>query len=367
MKNIRRLLLSCLSGALVVSGLLVWRVFDRPGMDSPPAQAGSTPTGASGSPVGPTRTAPAPLGSEPEPGPGQTGLSSEEALEALRRDPRWRWRRPIAFWGIVLDEQGQPVPGARVEMTWTDLSQAGHSSATVNTDGLGRAGLEGREGGVLTVRAGHEGFHTTKEAHRILNYAEPWDPQFHRPDPDRPVVLRLRRKGSAEPLVHRENLRFPITTETGEVVLDLVGQRQVASGGDLRIAVQHGPERSVDGRRRFDWDVVIAAVDGGLVAHDEEFPFLAPDSGYVPRIRSRQVAEDPAWQEAFEGRFFLRSRSGTIHARIRLRVSPLPRGAPPTVTVLDYHLNPSGSRNLEYTSELDVSAEHYDGTRREGR
>jgi|GEM_PF-1583091 len=365
MKNIRGLLISGLSGALVVSGVLVWRIAHGPGSANRPTVSRSAQAEAASGSVESTGPVPESIGSKP--GVGQTDPIAEEALEALRRDPEWRWRRPIAFWGLVLDELGQPVADARVEMTWTDLSPAGHSSTTMTSDGSGRVRLEGKEGAVLTVRASREGFHSTREAHRILNYGEPWDPRFHRPNPDQPEVLRLRRRGPAEPLIHRETLKFPMTSATGEMVIDLVGQRTVAVGGDLRVVVHHGPERLVEGRRRFDWAVVLSGVEGGLVAHEEEFPFRAPDVGYLPEIRFQQAAEDPAWREGFEGRFFLRSRNGTVHARIELRVSPFPRGAPPTVTLLDYHLNPSSSRNLEYTPELDVSAEHYDRARREPR
>ena len=356
MRQKRVLFISFLSGALVVSSILLWRIAQSP--------QGKTP--AVGSVVSAeSETSGGSIQGDIKPGleAGRIGLSDAEALEAIRRDPEWRWRRPIAFWGLVLHEQEHPVPGAQVELTWTDLSPAGHSSAMRITDPLGQIRLDGQKGAVLTVRVSRDGFYSTQEAHRILNYAEPWDPQFHRPDPDRPVVLRLRRKGSAEPLVHRENLRFPITSTTGEVLVDLVGQRAVTSGGDLRISLQHGPEESIDGRRRFDWGIVIAAVDGGLVAHSEEFPFEAPEMGYLPAVRVSRSARDSGWQEGFEGRFFLRSRNGRIHARIELRISPCPRGAPPTVTVLDYHLNPSGSRNLEYAQELDVSLDHYNQAR----
>ena len=361
MKNIRGLLISGLFGALVVSALLVWRIAHDPGLANQPTVSRSSLVGGPLDPVESTAQGPKPI--ESESGQGQSNPSAEEALEALRRDPLWRWQRPIAFWGLVLDELGQPVPDARVEMTWTDLSPAGHSSTIMTSDGSGRVRLEGKEGAVLTVRASREGFHSTREAHRILNFGEPWDLRFHRPNPDRPEVLRLRRLGSAEPLIHRENLRFPVTSATGEVLIDLVGQRVVPSGGDLRVAVQKGPERSSGGRRRFDWEVVMAAVDGGLVAHGEEFPFRAPDTGYLPEIRFQQAAEDPSWRDSFEGRFFLRSRNGAVHARIEVRISPFPRGAPPAVTLLDYHLNPSGSVNLEYRPELDVSTEYYDRAR----
>lgn len=357
MRQNRRLLVPLLSGALVLQGILLWRVTQGPQVAVPgdgsvvPALV-ATPGASS-----PDRIAPDSESSRP-------ALSEADALEAIRRDPEWRWRRPIDFWGVVLDQQGHPVSGARVDLSWTDRSPAGNSSETRTTDPSGRVHLNGKTGAVLTVRASSDGFHNTRDSHRILNYAEPWDPQFHRPDPDRPVVLRLRRKGHTEPLVHRENLRFPITSTAGEVRLDLVGQRAVLSGGDLRISLQHGPEEFIEGRRRFDWEILIAAVDGGLASHSEEFPFRAPETGYLPVIRFSQSARDSVWQDGFEGRFFLRSRNGQVHARIQLRISPFPKGAPPTVTVLDYHLNPAGSRNLEYASELDVSSDHYDRARR---
>ena len=361
MKNIRGLLISCLSGALVVLAILGWRIVQGPRATTEGADVTPPPTDVLGIPQGSFSSAQEPVATGPV--SDRSDLSAAQALEALHRDPQWKWKRPITFWGLVLDEQGRPVPGARVEMTWTDLSPDGHSSATMISDGTGRVRLEGKEGAVLAVRANHGAFYSTKEAHRILNYAEPWDPQFHRPDPDQPVVLRLRRKGLCEPLVHRENLRFPIVSATGEVRIDLVGQREVSSGGDLWITVHHGSESVVGGRRRFDWDMVISPVDGGMVAHSEEFPFVAPETGYLPEVRYSHSAEDPGWQDGFEGRFFLRTRNGKVHARIELRISPFPRGAPPTVTLLDYHLNLGGSRNLEYSPDLDVSSDHYDRAR----
>ena len=352
MRQNRRLLVPLLSGALVVVGILLWRVVQGPQV-AVPGDGSVVPA------VVVTSGASSPDPIAPDIESSRPALSEADALEAIRRDPEWRWRRPIDFWGLVLDQQGHPVSGARVDLSWTDRSPAGNSSETRTTDPSGRVHLNGKTGAVLTVRASSDGFHNTGDSHRILNYAEPWDPQFHRPDPDRPVVLRLRRKGPTEPLVHRENLRFPITSTTGDVRLDLVGQRAVPSGGDLRVSVRHGPDETVGGRRRFDWEIVIAAVEGGLVAHTEEFPFEAPEAGYVPEVRVARSARDSDWEDGFEGRFFLRSRNGRVHARIGLRVSPHPRGAPPTVTVLDYHLNPRGSRNLEYSPDLDVSVEHY--------
>jgi hypothetical protein len=61
-------------------------------------------------------------------------------------DQAWEWRMPINFFGRVLDENEQPVPGAKVELSWTNLSQAGSSEAQTTTDAQGFFSLLNRTG-----------------------------------------------------------------------------------------------------------------------------------------------------------------------------------------------------------------------------
>src|SRR2546423_13940480 len=39
-----------------------------------------------------------------------------------RIDSKWEWKIPIRFYGVAVDENGQPVASVDVHFQWTDLS-----------------------------------------------------------------------------------------------------------------------------------------------------------------------------------------------------------------------------------------------------
>ena len=79
------------------------------------------------------------------------------------KDRYFEWKMPINFYGRVLDEINQPVGGATVKFTWTDLSPAGSSSAEVLSDGSGSFALTGKQGKRLVVDSvTKEGYYLSK-------------------------------------------------------------------------------------------------------------------------------------------------------------------------------------------------------------
>ena len=283
----------------------------------------------------------------------------QEALDGERQDRSWKWKRPIRFYGLVWDDQDQPVADAEVRFQWTDTSPEGTREMLLQSNASGEVELVDRQGYVLTIHASKEGYDTTQQGTFSLNYAEPWDRRFHQPDPTRPVILRLRKRGTSEPLVHRQGLRFPITPNPGTVMIDLVGQRRTTVGGDLVFRLEHGPEVFIDGKRRFDWNVEVLGVDGGLLEHQLEFPVLAPEGGYLPRLQRSMKASDPGWSDHWTVSCFFQSQKGGHYGRVTFQAFPFPQGSSPGVTLLEYFVNPVGSRNLQYSRDMDVSERYY--------
>jgi len=284
---------------------------------------------------------------------------AKAAAEGALKDPSWNWKRPIDFYGVVFDENGLGVPDARVSFQWTNISAEDAINIDGFTDNSGSIELRDKQGYVLSVTVFKDGYYTPTGGSLSFNYAEPWDLRFHRPDAQRPIILKLRKKGQPEPLVHRWNLEYNTANDQGSILVDLLGQRQVNSGHDLQFTMSHGPEVILKGQRRFDWKVEVAAADGGLVVYDEEFPFLAPEEGYEPILRGSMKADDPDWTSGFERKCFFRSRGGQHYGRIIFRVSPFPKDSPPGVTLNEYYLNPAGSRNLEFNANLEVGEKFY--------
>jgi hypothetical protein len=121
----------------------------------------------------------------------------------------------------------------------------------------------------------------------------------------------------------------------------------------------HGPEVQVNGQRRYDWNIEVSASGGGLVSHDEEFPFLAPEEGYQPVLRASMKAEDPEWVGFFRRKCYFKTRDGANYGRVDFEMHPFPKRSSPRVQIREYYLNPAGSRNLEYDADLDVGEKYY--------
>lgn len=277
-------------------------------------------------------------------------------------DPEYDWKQPIDFWGIALDESGTPVIDATVEFSWNDLSAAGTSFSNVKTDSFGKFSLRGKFGKILGVSIKKDGYRRCRWGVIGFEYANPTDRAYHQPDPERPVLFRLIKMGPPEPLVQRSRMSFRCAEDSGDLHLDLLGQRQVGADDpevDLIVHAEHGPIREVDGRRWFDWKVVLSVPNGGLLA-GTECPPAAPEDGYLPRLEFQGKVEGRYSMDGVDDWFFLKSRDGRHFGRVHLKVSAAPDGGgAPKVYLAEYVLNPAGSRGLEFYPEMDVSVKYY--------
>lgn len=289
-------------------------------------------------------------------------LETERFFQGRSEDKNWDWKRPINLWGIVLDDRDQPIGSAKLTFSWTDLSTDGSSSFVLLSDSDGRFSFLGRTGKYLNVSAEKEGYRRCRWGSIGFEFANPTDPEYHRPDSNQPVVFRLIRKGPPEPLVHRNGIQvFRASEDPGTVACDLLGQCEVPPGdsaADLVIRTSHGPARSEGSRRWFAWRVELSVPDGGLQS-GTECPPAAPEEGYQPRLVFEGKVEGRNSLSGIEDWFFLKTRGGRQYARVHLKVAALPSGGGNAkVALLEYTVNPAGSRNLEFYPEMQV-AEKY--------
>ena len=68
----------------------------------------------------------------------------EERRMLLAIDQAYEWRTPLSFYGMVVDQQRQPVSGAEVEVSWTNLSPTGSTTKILETGNDGRFALTGQ-------------------------------------------------------------------------------------------------------------------------------------------------------------------------------------------------------------------------------
>lgn len=260
-------------------------------------------------------------------------------------DHNWEWRMPINFYGRVVDEDDRPIPAAKIKFSWTDLSSAGNSTRATLSDSAGSFSLEGKTGRVLQVDVSKDGYYKPRnERLKSLDYAGFWEPTYHEPDPARPVIFHLRSKGKSETLSMGE-IRPTLSADGTPTRLNLLNGGRVSADGQIEIAAVTNTEKYPP--RSFDWQASIAVADGGLIEHDLEFPFEAPEGGYLPKIEFKMSAGTAEWRREVEKTYFIRFGSPPKYGRIHIRLN----GASQKIS-LSYAVNSTGSRNLEgYTDD----------------
>jgi len=275
-------------------------------------------------------------------------------LEQLREIAR-KSNKPIQFFGLVLDQDDNPIPSVKVTLAirtakevTPDVIDDLFEHPVMMTGADGRFALTDARGALLSVEAMEKSGYEVSE--KSLNRAHYWywrDPsQVFHPDAGRPEVFRMWKKTGAEKLVLQDRMtRIPYDGRV--VTFDLLTGRETAAGGDFRVALVRNPQQVKWGQRNYEWMLTIESVDGGLSVSSDEQMYRAPADGYQPRLVIHMPADDPQWTDDKSVEFYLKSRGGKHYSSVKLGVM-VGSEKPATGLSVRSFLNPSGSRNLEY-------------------
>ena len=257
-----------------------------------------------------------------------------------KADPLYDWKQPINFYGMVLDENDQPVTGASADFKWTDLSPDGTSEYHTTSDSLGFFSMLNQKGKRLSVSVSKSGYYSAADARLAsFEYANPADGLFT-PDPNSPVPFHLRKKGEAAQLIHGLKL-FGSRVDGTLSYVDLTAAKNgLTPPGDLTVKCNRSG-RMENGK--FDWVFTVSVPAGGLIESTDEFMFLAPEEGYQSSFEVGHKATDSDWVGQEKRKFYLKSRGH--YARVELTM--IPNYNENAAYDLEWFLNTNGSRNLE--------------------
>jgi len=93
----------------------------------------------------------------------------------------------------------------------------------------------------------------------------------------------------------------------------------------------------------YDWRIQVKVNDGGLMEHSDIFAFEAPESGYVSEFDAKRHPTGGNANVTIDKQFYFCFGQLRRYGRLHLRTD----GDRPFVAV-DYWLNPTGDRNLEF-------------------
>jgi hypothetical protein len=250
------------------------------------------------------------------------------------------WRTPIEFYGEVVDENTNPVTGAKVDFDCNDTSATGTSFYHTQSDANGLFSIKDIKGKLLGVNVSKEGYYSYLPHGNSFYYAG--QNQNFVPDAGNPVVFRLRKKGPGEALIHF-NKSFPVPKDGTPIQIDLATGNQTASSQNAFEIECWTNDAEKKSGWKFDWKCQVSVPGGGLQIYDEQFPFLAPEENYVAADEiDMTVNPDVPWTQDIKRSYFIRTGDGK-YARMDFRM--IAHGD--HFCTIDSYFNPSGSRNLE--------------------
>jgi hypothetical protein len=284
-------------------------------------------------------------GSE-QPPPAVTPRFSKPDLGRLVGVGLSDWRTPISFYGKVIDQDGSPIEGAAVQLSWNDTSPEGTSKRFVLSDAKGQFSLTNVEGKILVVAVSKDGYFTSRIAQNSFEYASKAEPNYHVPDRQKPVLFRLAHKAGAEPLVYHK-LRVPFGDGQPPPRVDLQ-TGALSDSGQFELHVEKA-EMDVNSRK-YDWKARIRMHGGGVIETKEPLPLPAPESGYQSEVTYDFAASDPQWTAGTEKYFTGCFGNPRKYFRAELYIAP-----DQSRSILKYWLNSSGSRILEHSDPGSIT------------
>lgn len=250
----------------------------------------------------------------------------------------------IAFWGKVVDQHGDPVPGATVHYSAADKYFKDGSKYEGLSDAEGLFSISDIKGAGLFVSVAKPDYYGTKQSGGSFGYGIPSGEAP--PSRQNPAVFVLHKMGETEPLISGQgSVRLPRDGTPKDITLRKPRPAVTAGGeGDLQVELWSGYQPPPPHGQRYDWRVRISVPNGGLVERVGAFDFTAPHDGYLPAFEFAMAATADRWQPSIEKEFFIQLRDG-CYARAKLDV----HAGGDIFVVLESYLNPApGHRNLEF-------------------
>lgn len=298
---------------------------NQPGQSEPPKAAKNRQV-----PNTARTTAVPPVAEVPRPTPWTSNSVWERTLT--------RWQAPIEFYGKVVDENSNAVAGADIAFGWSEFpTEEGARRATTKSDAQGLFSLDDKRGPALDIWVSKEGYYASQGGQRGFSYM---NGDFS-PESQNPVIFNLRKKGTPEPLIAMKQ-NYRIRRDGTPLSIDLLnGANTTGENGDFVVRCWTNDQGKKSGEK-YDWRCVVTIPGGGVVATDEEFPFLAPETDYKPPAEINMPADRTSWNSQVDLKFYYRLADGRYG---RMKFSMIAGGQ--HFCMIDSVLNPSGSRNLE--------------------
>jgi hypothetical protein len=263
------------------------------------------------------------------------------------------------IYGKVIDQYGQPVADVDVAgnvallQGWDSDEKYKHYKTKTDTNGLFQ--FTGLRGASISADVTKEGY----EIDYRIGYTVP---AGKKTSPDDRAILTMWKLKGPEPMIHRQKF-YGITPDWRIFTIDLVKHKKIEGTnaiGDLLVQIQRPAQ--IGPQDRFDWAFAMTAIDGGFIEiTNDGYLNEAPESGYQPQYKFNMSAseENANWKKyaysryvGVEKTFYFKSRNGQVYGHFHIKISPNYNDT--SALDIEYYINPSGSRNLEWDGRIQI-------------
>jgi hypothetical protein len=254
--------------------------------------------------------------------------ASQKGMQALLDS----YKNSITLYGKVVDQHGEPVPDATVEISVHSsyFNEKSGMDAVLKTDAIGRFSISGFKGSSIGATAMKDGYlrippMSSRTSSVSLSYERGGSGTGDRhADPSNPIVLELLKIDPMEPLIHIDKRRWklPIDGTPKKIALDSEegrGAHEIEFRFTSDTHSRREPGRSV--YDSFDWSFEIRIPGGGLASDRSDLEFEAPATGYKESVRYEFPAtmQREDWKRVRQGRYFVKFADDT-YGRIQFSI-----------------------------------------------
>ncbi len=225
---------------------------------------------------------------------------------------------PIDFYGQVVDQDTNPVPGVKINVAIQQLYSPSLTNLAVggtvlrleqDTGTDGRFDIHGKNGTSLGLEA-------VQKAGYELEPNAPHSFGSSGGSFDQPVIFKMWPTNIHEQLITGEK-QFQIVPDGRPYVIDLAqGTIAESGGGNLKVSVKRPPQ--VAPGQKYDWSCAVDAISGGLLeeADTGSSMYSAPSDGYTPSFLFEQKTGSGWGDSTGSRRFYVALKNGQEYGRI---------------------------------------------------
>ncbi len=260
--------------------------------------------------------------------------------------------KPFQFFGKVVDQNGVPLSGVKIQYRVTQPKQSWKSNTylkTINSMPDGTFAIHDTGSGFSFQSFKKDGYRKSKGQQIGFSYSA--SSEQHKRDDSQIRVYTLIKNDEIQGLIPTS--RQLLLDWDGVPIHYDVKIGKFGKSGEIKITALRGKIEGEGRQARYDWSFKLEVPNGGIIETTREEAYFAPEEGYKPFWEYSFLSSDPKWGHRKRGQTFLffKLQNGN-YGRLELDFSA-ELGSRISGRINTY-LNPLGGRMLEYDATRKI-------------